>query len=90
MFTVEIKKKALKKLTGLNDARKQEIRNIVLTLKKDPVPFRLMDIRKLKGYDNTYRVRVGSSRVVYDILWDERKITIHYIGPRSQAYKRRI
>jgi len=45
-----------------------------------------MDISRLRGYANAYRARVGSLRVVYTVSWSERKILIHYIGPRDKAY----
>ena len=45
-----------------------------------------MDVTKLKGYDNTYRIRVGETRIVYAVSWTERKILVHYVGPRGNAY----
>ena len=39
-FTVEIKRKALQFIEGLDDKRKQRITETVLILKDDPVPFR--------------------------------------------------
>ncbi len=45
-----------------------------------------MDVSKLKGYDNIYRVRIGDLRLVYGVIWEERKILIHYLGPRGRAY----
>ena len=59
----------------------------ILILKEDPVPFRLLDVVKLKGFDNVYRVRLGGLRVVYAVGWNERRILIHYIGPREAAYE---
>jgi len=51
------------------------------------VPFRLLDVVKLKGFDNVYRVRLAGLRIVYAVLWTERRILIHYIGPREAAYE---
>jgi mRNA interferase RelE/StbE len=59
----------------------------VLILKTDPIPFRKLDVCKLKGYDNTYRIRVGNLRIVYEVLWTKRTIIIHYVGPREKAYE---
>jgi len=55
-------------------------------LKNYLIPFRGVDVCKLKGYDNTYRIRVGKLRMVYEVLWAERTIMIHYIGSRKRAY----
>jgi len=40
MFTIEIKRKALRKLTKLDRKRKETAKEIVSILKVDPVPFR--------------------------------------------------
>ena len=87
MFNVKIKRKALRKLSRLDEKRKTRTKRTVLILKTDPIPFRKLDVCKLKGYDNTYRIRAGNLRIVYEVLWTERTITIHYIGPREKAYK---
>jgi mRNA interferase RelE/StbE len=85
-FTVEIKRRALRKLEKLDQKRKKSIREAIFALKEDPVPFRLLDVVKLKGYDNIYRVRLGGLRIVYAVMWEERRILIHYVGPRESAY----
>ncbi len=85
-FAVEIKRKTLKSIEGFDDKRKLAVRSVVLILKNDPVPFRKLDVVKLKGYDNIYRIRIGNFRVVYAVLWTERKILVHYVGPRGGAY----
>jgi hypothetical protein len=36
-----------------------------------------------------YRIRVGDYRIVYEILWAERRIIIHHIAPREKAYGRK-
>ena len=87
MFTISIKRKALRRLEGLDEKRKQRIREIITILKEDPVPFKRADVIKLAGYRDTYRIRVGQFRIVYTVSWKERIITIHYIGPREKAYE---
>jgi len=87
MFNIKIKRKALRKLTKLDGKRKRRIKRTVLILKNDPIPFRKLDVCKLRGYDNTYRIRVGNLRIVYEVLWDKRTIIIHYIGQREKAYQ---
>jgi len=86
MFNIKIKRRALRRLAKLDEKRKRRIRRIVLILKNDPIPFRRVDVCKLKGYDNTYRIRVGKLRMIYEVLWAERTIIIHYIGSRERAY----
>ncbi|MGY0287390.1 MAG: type II toxin-antitoxin system RelE family toxin [Candidatus Methanodesulfokora washburnensis] len=57
MFRVEAKK-ALKALEKLSLERKNRIKEVILTLKGDPVSFRI-DVVKLRGYENVYRIRIG-------------------------------
>ena len=57
-----------------------------MLLKNDPIPFKKADICKLKGYDNAYRIRVGTTRIVYDVSWKQKTILIHYVGTREKAY----
>jgi len=87
MFKVESKKRTLKILKRLSGEKKNRIREVIATLKNEPLPFRNFDIVKLKGYENTYRIRIGGLRIVYEVNWDEKRILIHFIGPREKAYK---
>ena len=87
MFTLRIKRKALKTLEKLSPNQKQSIKLVVLILKNDPIPFKKSDVCKLKGYDNNYRIRVGNIRIVYEVLWEEKAILIHYVGARKKAYE---
>jgi mRNA interferase RelE/StbE len=86
MFTIRTKRKALKNLEKLSPNQKQIIKATILILKNDPIPFKKADICKLKGYENIYRIRIGTQRIVYEILWNQKEILIHYVGPRKKAY----
>jgi mRNA interferase RelE/StbE len=86
MFTVKIKRKALKNLAKIDQEQKRHLKETILLLKNDPIPFKKIDICKLKGYDNTYRIRIGMIRIVYDVLWKQKTILIHYVGTREKAY----
>jgi len=88
MFSVTIKRKALRKLAKLDEKRRKTIKDIVLILKSDPIPFRKVDVCRLKGYDSVYRIRVGDLRIVYGVLWARRTIVIQYVGPREKAYRK--
>jgi mRNA interferase RelE/StbE len=68
MFAIKIKRKALRKLAKLTEKQKQNIKTVILTLKTDPIPFRKNDVCKLQGYENTYIIRMGNLRIVYQVL----------------------
>ena len=87
MFRVEAKKGTLKILKRLSQERKNKIKEVITTLKSDPIPFKKFDVAKLKGYNNIYRIRIGDLRIVYEVNWDEKRILIHFVGPREKAYK---
>jgi len=40
-----------------------------------------------KGFDSTYRLRIGSLRLVYEVFWADKKITIHKIELRESVYE---
>ena len=46
----------------------------------------LGDVKKLQGFQNDYRLRVGDLRVLFSI--SDETITIKDVLPRGQAYKR--
>jgi mRNA interferase RelE/StbE len=87
MFKIKIKRKALRTLAKTDRKQKQKIKSVILILKNDPIPFKKADVCKLKGYNNTYRIRMGNIRIVYEVLWNEKTILIHYVGPREKAYE---
>lgn len=87
MFEIKIKRKALRALAKTDRKQKQKIKSVILILKNDPIPFKKSDVCKLKGCDNTYRIRIGNIRIVYEVMWNEKTILIHYVGQREKAYE---
>jgi mRNA interferase RelE/StbE len=67
MFKIEAKKRTLKILKKLSEEKKNKIKEVVTTLKNDPIPFRKFDIVKLKGYESAYRIRIEDIRIVYEV-----------------------
>ena len=77
-MNIEYKKKAVK---YLNSCDKEMKKRLKASIEKLPDG----DIRRLTGYDNEYRLRVGDLRVLF--TKDGDIITINDILPRGQAYK---
>lgn len=44
-------------------------------------------VRKLEGYDDRYRLRVGDYRVLYDIIDEQLVILIVGVGHRREIYR---
>ena len=71
-------KTAVKHIQMLDKPTKQRIKTAV-----EKLPFG--DIKKLKGFQNEYRLRVGNYRVLFSL--EDDIITIKDVLPRGQAYK---
>lgn len=76
---VRYDKIAVKHIEILDRTNKQRLKTAI-----EKLPFG--DIRKLKGYQNDYRLRVGNFRVLFLLKNDI--ITIKDVLPRGEAYKR--
>ncbi|WP_456475127.1 type II toxin-antitoxin system RelE family toxin [Candidatus Pyrohabitans sp.] len=87
-FQVNIKKKALKFVSKLDSKDKDRLRKALLLLKGDPIPIKLLDVAKIKGEKNTYRIRVGKIRVLYEVLWNDKVILIKRVDFRKTVYKK--
>jgi mRNA interferase RelE/StbE len=87
LFEINAKKSVLKIISKLDSKRKEKLKNIFFTLKDNPVPVRIYDVAKLKGYDSIYRIRIGNLRLVYEVCWVDKKITVHKIEPRESIYE---
>lgn len=44
-------------------------------------------VKKLQGEENSYRIRVGDYRVIYDIFDDVLLVSVVDVGHRSKVYK---
>ena len=57
-----------------------------MIFRENPVPAEYYDIKKLKGHTDTYRARIGYMRVIYEILWDLKRVHVLLIEPTESAY----
>jgi len=85
MFKVYVSKKALKSLEKVPQSYKRRVLELLKVLERDPLP-EGYDLKKLKGFESAYRIRIGKYRVVYEVNWEERKVLVVFIGHRSDAY----
>ena len=46
------------------------------------------DIKKLQGYEDLYRIRVGNMRILYSVKEELKIINIENIDTRGDVYKR--
>lgn len=76
---IEYSKQAVKYINSADKPTKKRLKEAI-----EKIPFG--DIKKLKGVDEGYRLRVGDLRVLFSMENDT--IYIDNIIPRGQAYKK--
>jgi mRNA interferase RelE/StbE len=84
-YSLEIKRSAQKELDALDDALFTRIDRRILALADDPRP---AGCKKLKGYKDQWRIRIGDYRVVYTIDSPTKTVTITHIAHRREVYER--
>jgi mRNA interferase RelE/StbE len=83
-YSVELTRTAEKQLRRIAKRDRNRLVEAIRALADRPRP---QGARKLQGYDDVYRIRVGQCRVVYEVL-DERVIVIVLkVGHRKDIYK---
>ena len=82
---IVIHRKAVKSIEKLNEKEKTRIKHIISSLRAFPLVRH--NIVKLKGFQNTYRIRVGKLRIVFRFFEKERLILIEDVIPRKKAYR---
>jgi mRNA interferase RelE/StbE len=86
LFQVIASQKARKAIRKLPEHYRRRIIELLLIIRENPVPAEYYDIKKLKGYTDTYRVRIGDVRIIYEILWNQKRVHVLLIEPRESAY----
>lgn len=84
-YEVYLTRKAMKELDDIEPPSRKRILD-ALTMLRDYGFSGRLDIKKLKGYKNHYRLKVGKYRILFE-LEKPRKIIVYAIIPRKQAYK---
>ena len=76
---IKYAKTAVKTIGNIDKAMKQRLKKAIEDLPKG-------DVKRLKGSDSLYRLRVGGWRIVFS-LPDTNPILIEKIAPRGDVYK---
>jgi mRNA interferase RelE/StbE len=83
-FTLEIKPSAAKELDALDDALFARIDRKIMVLAENPRP---PGCKKLRGYKDHWRVRVGEWRVLYVIDDAAKRVSITRVAHRREVYE---
>jgi mRNA interferase RelE/StbE len=82
-YRIVIPKPAQKQLDNISKIERDRLILTLRSLANDPRP---NGVKKLKGYDNTYRVRVGDYRIIYEIKDRELIVLLLSVSHRKDAY----
>jgi len=86
LFQVIISSTARKSVKRLPEHYKKRTIELLLIFRENPIPTDQYDIKKLKGYTDTYRARIGDIRIIYEITWNLKTVHVLLIERREQAY----
>ncbi|MFB2920002.1 type II toxin-antitoxin system RelE family toxin [Aerosakkonema funiforme] len=84
-YTVLIPKPVQKQLDDLPEDVRSRIAEKILSLAEEPRP---LGIKKLKGLENEYRVRVGEYRIRYEIDDETSTVVILHCKHRRDIYRK--
>lgn len=88
-YTVFVDARVEKDLKKVPDNIIEKFINILDELEEDPIHRRPgVDIKRLKGHVDIFRVRLGKYRVLYDLDKTERIVKITTVIHRKRAYRR--
>jgi len=85
MWQVYLHKRALKFLSKRTPDDKQRLLEKIKLLEKYPDP--RLDVKKLTGETDSYRIRVGDYRIIFFVNADKKEILVDDIDNRGQVYK---
>jgi len=86
-YHVEITKSAAKEFKKLPNPIKEKIKEVTCLLAQNPRSD-FLNIKKMKGTQDLYRIRVGDYRVVYEVFDNKFIIVIIKLGHRKEVYKK--
>ena len=84
-YALEITSSAQKELDSLDDLVFERIDRKILALADDPRP---AGSKKLRGFKDSWRIRVGDWRVVYIVDDAAKLVSITRVAHRREVYER--
>jgi len=83
-YKIEISRTAEKQLKKLSKDDQKRVVAAILDLAEDPLP---KGARKLAGYEDVYRIRVGRFRILYSCVARTLIVIVLKIGHRKDVYR---
>ena len=83
-YNVELTRTAEKHLRRIAKRDRKRMVEPIQGLAERPRP---RGARKLQGYDDIYRIRVGQYRIVYEVFEDRVVLIVFKVGHRKDIYR---
>lgn len=83
-YELEISRTAEKQLKRLPGEEQRRVAAALVALAGNPLP---RGARKLHGYEDVFRIRVGRYRILYSVADDRLVIIILKVGHRRDVYR---
>ena len=83
LYRVEISKKVMKSIEKLPRSYIPKIYTTITSLSKNPRPD---GCKKLIGYSNYWRIRIGDYRIIYSIEDQIKIVKVRKVAGRKDAY----
>lgn len=83
-YEVQISRSAERQLAKLDGDTQRRVAAAMRSLAREPRP---RGCRKLIGYDDVYRIRVGRYRLLYSVSHETVVIVILKVGHRRDVYR---
>ena len=88
MYQLYVASRARKQLRKIDSQYQDRIKELLIFLQSNPIPHKTYDIVKMEGKADTYRIRIGDVRVMYEVNLHDKEINVLAIMPRSSVYKK--
>jgi mRNA interferase RelE/StbE len=85
-YEVRFYKDAIKSIKNLDTPTRNRILDHIKILSENPRNPEL-DIKKMQGLEDRFRLRIGSYRIIYSVFNDQLIIVIIKVGTRGDVYK---
>lgn len=82
-YSIDFEPAALRQFKKLDKFVQARLKPKIRALAENPRP---RDAKKLKGYENTYRIRVGDYRILYEVHDNILLVLVVKVGPIRDIY----
>jgi mRNA interferase RelE/StbE len=87
LYTIQLKKKAQKYIEKQDKITQKRIKNCLMKLAEEPYDYKNKNIQKLRGYKETFKIRMADVRIKYEVIDNKLIINVLDIDNRGQVYK---